>query len=201
VDAVGLVTFGVGKGLIGGAEAVAEISETASSAYQAVVREGGGSVGSLIKAGDRAVESLGAAEKWTMMSKVTEQMKEVVSVRPIFRSAMQAWQDGKFGGALGEDPVGRLWGGLKSAGGLGSAEIGSALNKAVEAGDAMPAAQGVTWGLTSRIESYQSLFRITQGTGVGVDAASKLDSALHYFHQHLPGYDNLESALPHGQDG
>jgi len=32
VDAVGLVTFGVGKGLIGGAEATAEISETASSA-------------------------------------------------------------------------------------------------------------------------------------------------------------------------
>ena len=36
VDAVGLITFGVGKGLIGGAEATAERSETASSAYQAV---------------------------------------------------------------------------------------------------------------------------------------------------------------------
>ena len=84
---------------------------------------------------------------------------------------------------------------------MGSAEIGSALSKAVEAGDGMPSAKGVTWVMTSRIESYQALFRITQGTGVGVDAADKLDSALHYFHEHLPGYDDLESALPHGQDG
>jgi hypothetical protein len=201
VDAVGLVTFGVGKGLIGGAEAVAEISETASSAYQAVVREGGGSIGSLIKAGDHAVESLGAAEKWTMMSKMTEQMKEVVSVRPILRSAMKAWQDGKFGDALGEDAVGKLWGGFRSAAGLSNVEIGSALSKAMEAGDAMPTAQGVTWVLTSRIESYQALFRIAQGTGLGVDAADKLDSTAHHFHKHLPGYDNLESALPHGKDG
>jgi hypothetical protein len=65
----------------------------------------------------------------------------------------------------------------------------------------MPAAQGVTWVLTSRIESYQALFRIPQGTGLGVDAADKLDSTFHYFHEHLPGYDNLESALRHGKDG
>jgi hypothetical protein len=114
---------------------------------------------------------------------------------------MKAWQDGRLGAELGDDAAGKLWDGFKAAGGLGSAEIGSALNKAVTAGAAMPAAKGVTWVLTSRIEGYQALFRIAQGTGVGVDAASKLDSTLHYFHQHLPGYDNLASALPHGKDG
>jgi hypothetical protein len=197
VDAVGLVTFGIGKGLIGGAEATAEISETASSAYQAVVREGAGSVGSVIKAGDRAVESLGAAEEWTMMSKMMEQMKEVVSVRPVFRAATKAWQDGKFGDALAEDGVGKLGRALKSVAGMGSVEIGSALSKAVEAGEGMPYAQGVTWAMTSRIQSYQTLFRITQATGLGTDAADKLDSLGHP----LPGWEGLKSVLPHGSDG
>ena len=197
VDAVGLVTFGIGKGLIGGAEATAEISETASSAYQAVVREGAGSVGSVIKAGDRAVESLGAAEEWTMMSKMTEQMKEVVSVRPVFRAATKAWQDGKFGDALAEDGAGKLGRALKSVAGMGSVEIGSALSKTVEAGDGMPYAQGVTWAMTSRIQSYQTLFRITQATGLGTDAADKLNSLGHP----LPGWEDLKSVLPHGSDG
>jgi hypothetical protein len=197
VDAVGLVTFGIGKGLIGSAEATAEVSEAASSAYQAVVREGAGSVGSLIKAGDHAVESLGAAEKWTMMSKMTEQMKEVVSVRPIFGSAMKAWQDGKFGDALGKGTMGTLWRGFKSVAGMGSPEIGSALSKAEETGDAMPYAKGVAWGLTSQIEGYQRLFRLTQGIGLGTDAVDKAASAGHP----LPGWEDLKSALPHGTDG
>jgi hypothetical protein len=200
VDAVGLITFGVGKGLIGGAEATAEISETASSAYQAVAGDGE-NVADVIKAGAAAAKELTGAERVSMVAKAMDQTKEVFSVRPVFRAAMKAWQDGNFGNALGKDAAGMLWRGLKSAGGLGSAEIGSALSKAVEAGNGMPSAKGVTWVITSRIESYQALFRITQGTGVGVDAADKLDSALHYFHEHLPGYDDLESALPHGQDG
>jgi hypothetical protein len=200
VDAVGLVTFGVGKGLIGGAEATAEISETASSAYQAVAGDGE-NVADVIEAGAAAAKELTGAARVSMVAKAMDQTKEVFSVRPVFRAAMKAWQDGNLGNALGKDAAGMLWRGLKSAGGLGSAEIGSALSKAVEAADGMPVAKGVTWVITSRIESYQALFRITQGTGVGVDAADKLDSALHYFHEHLPGYDNLESALPHGQDG
>ena len=200
VDAVGLVTFGVGKGLIGGAEATAEISETASSAYQAVAGDGE-NVADVISAGGAAAKELTGADRVSMVAEAMQHTREVVSVRPVFSAAMKAWQDGKFGAALGDDAVGKLWGGLKSAGGLGSVEIGSALSKAMEAGEAMPAAQGVTWVLTSRIENYQALFRITQGTGVGVDAAGKLDSTAHYFHKHLPGYDNLGSALPHGEDG
>jgi hypothetical protein len=35
----------------------------------------------------------------------------------------------------------------------------------------MPYAQGVTWAMTSRIQGYQALFRITQATGLGTDAA------------------------------
>jgi hypothetical protein len=136
-----------------------------------------------------------------MVAEAMERTKAVVSVRPVFTAALQAWKDGRLGAELGDDAAGKLWGGFKAAGGLGSAEIGSALTEAAAAGKAMPAAAGVTWVLTSRIEGYQALFRITQGTGVGADAVSKLDSTLHYFHQHLPGYDNLESALPHGKDG
>jgi hypothetical protein len=151
----------------------------------------------VIKAGDRAVESLGAAEEWTMMSKMTEQMKEVVSVRPVFSAALKAWQDGKFGEALAEDGAGRLGRALKSVAGMGSPEIGSAMSKAVEAGDGMPYAQGVTWAMTARIQSYQTLFRITQATGLGTDAVDKADSLGHP----LPGWEDLKSFLPHGSDG
>ena len=76
---------------------------------------------------------------------------------------MKAWQDGRLGTELGDDAAGKLWGGFKAAGGLGSAEIGSALKQAVAAGDAMPAAKGVTWVLTSQIEGYQALFRYSPG--------------------------------------
>jgi hypothetical protein len=200
VDAVGLITFGVGKGLIGGAEATAKITESASSAYQTVAGDGQ-SVADLIEAGGAAAKTAGDAADVRLVAKTLEQMKEVVSIRPVFRTAMQAWQDGKFGDALGEHAVGTLTSGFKSAMGMGSPEIGSALSKAVEAGDGMPYAEGVTWALTSRIEGYQELFRVTQGTGVATDMASKLDSALNHYGLPLPGYDNLKSALPHGADG
>jgi hypothetical protein len=200
VDAVGLITFGVGKGLIGGAEATAEISANASSAYRAVAGDGE-NVAAVIEAGGAAARELTGAARVSIVAKAMEQTKEVFSVGPVFRAAVKAWQDGKLGAALGPGTLGKLGSDLKSAAGLSSAEIGSALNKAEAAGNAMPAARGVTWVLTSRIESYQALFRITQGTGVGADAADKLDSALRYFHERLPGYDNLEPALPHGKDG
>jgi hypothetical protein len=200
LDTVGLITFGIGKGLIGGAEDAAEISEAASSAYQAVAGNGE-NVTDVIRAGGAAAKELTGAERVSMVAEAMERTKGVISVRPVFGAAMQAWKDGRLGAELGDDAVGKLWGGFKAAGGFGSEEIGSALKEAKTAGKAMPAATGVTWVLTSRIESYQALFRITQGTGVGADAVSKLDSTLHYFHQHLPGYDNLESALPHGKDG
>jgi hypothetical protein len=200
LDTVGLVTFGIGKGLIGGAEDAAEISQAASSVYQAVAGDGE-NVTDVIRAGGAAAKELTGADRVSMVAEAMERTKGVISVRPVFSAAMKAWQDGRVGAELGDDAVGKLWGGVKAAGGLGSTEIDSALKEAVAAGKAMPAAKGVTWVLTSRIEGYQALFRITQGTGVGVDAVSKLDSTLHYFHQQLPGYDNLESALPHGQDG
>jgi hypothetical protein len=56
IDAVELVTFGIGKGLIGGAEATAEISEAAASSYRAVAGDGS-SVAALIEAGDTAAET------------------------------------------------------------------------------------------------------------------------------------------------
>ena len=105
-----------------------------------------------------------------------EEIKEVGAIRPVFRTALKAWQDGKFGDALAEDAMGKLGRALKSVAGMGSAEIGSALNKAVKAGHEMPYAQGVTWAMTSRIQGYQALFRIAQATGLGADAADKLDS-------------------------
>lgn len=132
-----------------------------------------------------------------LTAKMMEQMKEVGAIRPVFRTAMKAWQDGKFGDALADDGAGKLGRALKSVAGMGSPEIGSALNKAVEAGEGMPYAQGVTWAMTSRIQSYQTLFRITQATGLGTDAAGKLDSPGHP----LPGWEDLKSVLPHGSDG
>jgi hypothetical protein len=196
VDAVGLVTFGVGKGLIGGAEATAEISETASSVYRAVAGDGE-NVADVIEAGSGASKAAMGIDGVKLTAKMAEQVKEAASVRPVFRAAVKAWQDGKFGDGLGKDTAGTLGRGVKAAAGLGSAEIGSALSNAVEAGDAMPYAKGVAWALTSRIESYQALFRITQGTGLGADAAGKLDSSGHP----LPGWDDLKSALPHAAGG
>lgn len=197
VDAVGLVTFGIGKGVIGGAEATAEITQSASSAYQAIVKAGDGSVASVIEAGGGASKAAMDIDGVKLTATMMEQMKEVGAIRPVFRTALKAWQDGKFGDALAEDGVGKLGRALKSVAGMGSPEIGSALNKAVEAGDGMPYAQGVTWAMTSRIQGYQALFRITQATGLGTDAADKLDS----LGLPLPGWDDLKSFLPHGSDG
>jgi hypothetical protein len=161
------------------------------------VKAGDGSVSSIIEAGGGATKAAMDIEGVKLTAKMMDQMKEVVSVRPVFRAAMKAWDEGKVGKALGEGAGGKLWGALKSAGGFGSAEIGSALNKAEEATDAMPCAKGVGWALTSRIESYQALFRIAQGTGVGADVADKLAMAGHP----APGWEGLKSALPHAKDG
>lgn len=194
IDAVGLVTFGIGKGLIGGAEATAEISEAAASSYRAVAGEDA-SVADIIEAGDTAAKTAKDVDGVSIISKMTEQMKEAVSVRPMFSAAMKAWQGGKLGAALGEDTAGTLTRGFKSAMGMGSPEIGEALNSAAQAGEDMPFAQGTAWALSSRIESYGQLFRVAQGTGVGTDLTSKLDQVLNLGGLPLPGYDNLKSAL------
>jgi hypothetical protein len=133
VDTVGLITFGIGKGVIGGAEATAEITESASSAYQAIVKAGEGSVASVIEAGGGASKAARDIDGVKLTAKMMEQMKEVGAIRPVFRTAVKAWQDGKFGDALAEDGVGKLGRALKSVAGMGSVEIGSALSKAVEA--------------------------------------------------------------------
>jgi hypothetical protein len=197
IDAVGLVTFGIGKGLIGGAEATAEISEAAASSYRAVAGEEE-SVTDIIEAGDTAARTLDEAAEARFVAKMLEQTKEVVSVRPVFSAAMKAWQDGKLGAALGGDATGTLAGGFKSALGMGNPEIGAALSRAIEAGEDMPYAQGTAWALSSRIESYGQLFRITQATGVGTDLTSKLDQVLNLGGLPLPGYDNLQSTLGPG---
>ena len=127
-----------------------------------------------------------------------EQMKEVVSVQPVFSAAVKAWQGGQLGGALGGDAAGTVARGLRSAMGMGSPEIGAALNQATQAGQDMPFAQGTAWALSSRIESYGQLFRVAQGTGVGTDLTSKLDQVLNLGGLPLPGYDNLKSALGPG---
>lgn len=196
IDAVGLVTFGIGKGLIGGAEATAGISEAAASAYRAVAADG--SVDSVIAAGDAAAGSLQAAKDWSLLATMTEQVKDVVSVRPVFSAAAKAWQNGKLGAALGGDAAGTVARGFRSAVGMGSPEIGAALNQTMQAGQDMPFARGTAWALSSRIESYGQLFRVAQGTGVGTDLTSKLDQVLNLGGLPLPGYDNLKSALGPG---
>jgi len=92
VDAVGLVTFGVGKGLIGGAEATAEISETASSAYRAVAGDGQ-NVADVIEAGSGASKAAMGIEGVKLTAKMAEQVKEAASVSPVFRAAKprRAW--------------------------------------------------------------------------------------------------------------
>jgi hypothetical protein len=200
VDFVGLVTFGVGKGLIGGAEATAKISETMASSYRAVAGDGS-KVGDLIEAGNTAAKTAKDVAGVSIVSKMMDEMKEVVSVKPVFSAAMKAWQDGKLRAALGDDAVGTLARGFKSAMTMGSPEIGSALTKAVAVGDEMPFASGTAWAVSSRIDGYAQLFRLTQGTGVGADLTSKLDSTLNFAGLPLPGYDNLKSAMSTGGGG
>jgi hypothetical protein len=194
IDAVGLVTFGIGKGLIGGAEATAGISEAAASSYRAVAGDGS-SVATLIEAGDAAAKTAKDVNGVSIISKMLEKTKEVVSVRPVFSAAATAWQDGKLGAALSGDATGTLARGFSSALGMGSPEIGAALDQATQAGASMPFAQGTAWALSSRIESYGQLFRVAQGTGVGTDLTSKLDQVLNLGGLPLPGYDNLKSVL------
>jgi hypothetical protein len=59
----------------------------------------------------------------------------------------------------------------------------------------------VTWALTSRIQSIQTEFRITQSVGIITDMTGKADAILNHYHHELIGFDNLKSALPHGKDG
>jgi hypothetical protein len=191
LDAIGLVTFGVGKGLIGGAEATAKVAEEASTVYRAVADVGG--VGKIIEAGDKAAEAATGLDRISMVSKMMEGLKKAISVRPVLKSAAQAWQDGKFGAAMGEHAAATLLGGFKSAIGMGSPEIASALSKSVAAGSAMTYASGTAWGITSRVQIAQNLFRLTQTTGVGTDLTSKLDSILHLAGLNLPGWDNIPS--------
>jgi hypothetical protein len=192
LDAIGLATFGIGKGLIGGAEVGAGMLEDASSAYGTIVKAGGESVEAITRGGDAAAETVAAKMKnFNLVSKTLGELKEVVSVRPVFKAAYQAWEDGKFGDAMGEHAAGTLLRGLRSAAGMSSPEIGSALSKSVAAGSAMPYASGTAWGITSRVQIAQNLFRLTQGTGVGTDLTSKLDSILHLGGLKLPGWDNI----------
>ena len=196
LDTVGLVTFGIGKGLIGGAEATAKVSEAAAAAYR--TEAAGDSVDSIIAAGDKAAEKLAGADNWTLTSKMLEQLKATTSVRPVMGAAAKAWQAGKLGTALGGNAAGALTRGFRSALGMGSPEIAEAMSSAAQAGHDMTAASGVAWAMSSRIESYGQLFRLTQGTGVGTDLVSKLDQGLHAAGLGLPGYDNLSTAMGPG---
>jgi hypothetical protein len=190
VDGIGLVTFGIGKGLIGAATKTAQVSESVSSAYQAVAREG--SVDSLIKAGDRAFESLKAADDWSPWSKFTDGMKETLSVKPVFAKAITAFRSGAIGENLLDDPLGHLRSATRLAMSFNSPEVGFALSTATEAAGEMPMAQGVAAMTTDRIESYYKLFRLTQWAGVGTDMTSKLDSALNAAHVEMPAYDSIK---------
>lgn len=190
VDGIGLVTFGIGKGLIGAATKTAQVSETVSSAYQNAVSDG--SVGSLIKAGDRAFESLKAADDWSAWSTFTDEMKQTLSVKPVFVKALNAFHSGTVGEKLLDDPLGHLRSATRLAMSFKSPEVGFALSRATQAAAEMPAAQGVALATTDRIESYYKLFRITQSTGVGTDMTSKLDSALNAAHVAMPAYDSIK---------
>lgn len=181
VDAIGLVTFGVGKGLIGSAEATADIAEDTSDAYEAIVSEGSGSVAAITKGGDAAAAETAQLSDVRLVSKMTEELKEVVSVRPVFKNALDAWQGGQFGKAMGENAASTLWGGFKSAMGMSSPDIASAVDRSVAAGARMPGASGVAWGVTSRIEIAQNEFRMVQISGLGTDLASKLDSITNFW--------------------
>ena len=196
LDTVGLITLGIGKGLIGGAEVTAEVSEAAAAAYRTTAA--GDSVRSIIAAGDKAAQKLAGADNWSLTSKMLEQLKATTSIRPVVGAAAKAWQAGKLGAALGGDAAGTLARGFKGALGMGSPEIAEAMSSAVAAGHEMPAASGVAWAMSSRIESYGQLFRLTQGTGVGTDLTSKLDQGLHAAGLGLPGYDNLSTAMGPG---
>jgi hypothetical protein len=193
IDAVGLLTFGMGKGLIGGAEAAQDVAEITGDAYQAAGATD--TIEGVVKAGDAAVTAFGEnAAKISMTAKLMENLKDVVSVKPVFSSALKAFQDGKLGTTLGDHAASTLLGGFKSAIGMSSPEITESLTKATESMAGMTYAKGVQWAVTSRIEGFQQAFRLVQGTGVTVDLIDKLDLA----GVPPPGFDRLKSALSTG---
>ncbi len=190
VDGIGLVTFGIGKGLIGAATKSAEVSQTVKSAYEAAVSDG--SIDSLIKASGKAFESLKSADDWSTWSRFSEEMRETLSVKPVFTRAIEAFRAGRIGEKLLDDPLGHLRDGTRLAMSFNSPEVGFALSRATEAATEMPAAQGVALATANRIESYYKVFRITQWAGVGTDMTSKLDSALNAGHVNMPVYDSIK---------
>ncbi len=191
VDGIGLVTFGIGKGLIGAAAKTGEEVGPISAAYRAAVGDGS-SIDGLIKAGPRALNALKDADTWTTWTAFAKEMKETLSVGPVFAKAFTAFSDGRVGANLLNAPLKNVLNAGRMAFSFNSPEVGFALSKAAEASAEMPLAQGVSVAVTDRLETYYKLFRITQTAGVGTDGVSKLDSALNAGHLALPGYDNMK---------
>ncbi|MGH3244926.1 MAG: hypothetical protein ACRDOI_01725, partial [Trebonia sp.] len=193
IDGVGLITFGIGKGLIGGAEAVSDISEAAGRAYQGAL-ENGDSVSAILEAGDSAIREATGATRVSMVSKMMDGVKDAFSVRTVLSGALGVLKapDEVGGKVLGNNLLGKLGGGLRDTLLMKSPEIGSALANAAKAADDMPYAKGVGWALETRVEVYGNLFRITQGLGVGTDMAGRLDTALNAAGVPVPGYDSIK---------
>jgi hypothetical protein len=190
IDGIGLVTFGIGKGLIGAAAKTGKVAEAVRAEYQATV--GDGSVASLIRAGDSAFSKLQSADRWSTWSVFKDEMKETLSVKPVFGKAVTAFRDGEVGENLLNAPVKNVLSAGRMAFSFNSPEVGFALSKAADAAAEMPMAQGVAAATTDRLETYYKFFRYTQTAGVGTDGASKLDSVLNANHLPLPWYDNIK---------
>jgi hypothetical protein len=190
VDGIGLVTFGIGKGLIGAAAKTGKVAEIVSAEYRAAI--GDGSLRSLIMAGDNAFSKLQAVDRWSTWSVFKNEMRETLSFKPVFAKAVTAFRDGRVGEGLLNAPLRNVVNAGRLAFSFNSPEVGFALSKAAEAAADMPAAQGVGAVMTDRLETYYKLFRFTQTAGVAADGVSKLDSALNAGHVPLPGYDSIK---------
>lgn len=191
IDAIGLITFGMGKGLIGGAEAAEDVAKITGDAYKAAGATD--KIEDILKAGDAAAKAFGEnAERITPTAKLMENMKDVASVKPVFSAALKAFQDGKLGATLGGDAPATLLRGFKSVFGMRSPEIAGSLAKATESMDGMTYAKGVAWAVTTRIEGFHQAFRLVQGTGVTVGLVDNMAGIP------LPGFESLKSALSAG---
>jgi hypothetical protein len=195
IDAIGLVTFGIGKGLIGGAEATVEIAEMTNNTFVAAITADGTLWGFVDATNEARNVMFKNIENVDMAARTMGKLKDVVSVRPVFSAAKQALQDGKPGAALGGNPLGTLGRGFREAIGMKSPEIAESLAKVTEATADMGRSSAAARLLTSRVESSQNAFRPAQGTGIAVDLTSKVDMGLNTFGVPLPGYDNLKALL------
>jgi hypothetical protein len=203
LDLVALVTLGVGKGLIGGTEATADLSENMAEAFNSGVGAAGGESGvadttSVYPGGiERAGDVLDEAEGTSFLSGAWKVARETFSPKSAFTELVKGENWSSIGDAFKD---GQLVSALKSSVTLRSPEIEESLSRSIGAAVAAPH-YPVTIALAENVVFAQREFQAVQSAGLGADLFDKADQVANAAGGHIPGWDNIKDWPAPAEDG